>query len=43
MGSSFPVFYEWLAGSVASIKELDITQEEKDLILGGNAEKIFNL
>ena len=43
MGSSFPVFYEWLAGSVKSINELDITQEEKDLILGGNAARIFSL
>lgn len=43
MGSSFPVFYEWLARSVESINALDITQEEKDLILGQNAEKIFKL
>lgn len=43
MGSSFPVFYEWLARSVESIDALDITQEEKDLIKGGNAARIFNL
>lgn len=43
MGSSFPVFYEWLARSVESINALDVTQEEKDLILGGNAARIFNL
>lgn len=43
LGSSFPVFYEWLARSVDSINELDVTQEEKDLILGGNAAQIFGL
>lgn len=43
LGSSFPVFYEWMARSVESINALDATQEEKDLMLGGNAAKIFNL
>ena len=43
MGSSFPVFYEWMSRSVATIKGLDITDEEKDLILGGNAQKIFGI
>jgi predicted TIM-barrel fold metal-dependent hydrolase len=43
LGSSFPVFYEWLAKSVDAINALDITQDEKDLILGGNAQRIFKL
>ena len=43
MGSSFPVFYEWLARSVETINSLDITDEEKNLILGGNAQHIFGL
>ena len=43
LGSSFPVFYEWMARSVETINGLDITQEEKDLIFGGNAERIFKL
>ncbi|MDR3307946.1 MAG: amidohydrolase [Coriobacteriales bacterium] len=43
LGSSFPVFYEWLARSVESINAIDVPQEEKDLILGGNAQRIFNL
>ncbi|MVN48702.1 amidohydrolase family protein, partial [Eggerthella lenta] len=43
LGSSFPVFYEWMARSVGSVKALDVTQEEKDLMLGGNAAKLFNL
>jgi len=25
------------------VKALDVTQEEKDLMLGGNAAKLFNL
>ncbi|MDR0515335.1 MAG: amidohydrolase [Coriobacteriaceae bacterium] len=43
LGSSFPVFYEWLARSVESINALDVSQEEKDLILGGNAQRIFKI
>lgn len=43
MGSSFPVFYEWLARSVESINALDITEEDRNLILGGNAQRIFGL
>ena len=43
LGSSFPVFYEWMARSKASIEELDITEEERNLILGGNAQRIFNI
>ncbi len=43
LGSSFPVFYEWMARSVETVNGLDITQEEKDLMFGGNAEKIFNI
>ena len=43
MGSSFPVFYEWMARSVESIDALDVTDEEKALMKGGNAARIFNL
>lgn len=43
LGSSFPVFYEWMARSVGAINELDITEEDRKLILGGNAARIFNL
>ena len=43
LGSSFPVFYEWMARSVESVNALDISDEDKALIMGGNAEKIFNL
>ncbi len=43
LGSSFPVFYEWTARSVGAINALDITEEDRKLILGGNAARIFNL
>ena len=43
MGSSFPVFYEWMQRSVASINELEISADDKAKILGGNAAKIFNI
>ena len=43
MGSSFPVFYEWMARSVESIDTLNVTDEEKALMKGGNAARIFNL
>ena len=43
LGSSFPVFYEWMARSVESINALEITEDEKKLMLGGNAAKIFNI
>ena len=43
MGSSFPVFYWWLAKSVETINALNIPEEEKALIKGGNAAKLFNI
>lgn len=43
MGSSFPVFYEWLARSVETIESLDISKEDKELIMGGNASRIFGI
>lgn len=43
LGSSFPVFYEWMARSVGAINALDVPEEDRKLILGGNAARIFNL
>lgn len=43
LGSSFPVFYEWMARSVESINALEVSDEEKALMLGGNAARIFNI
>ena len=42
-GSSFPVFHGWMADGVAMINSLDITEEEKQLVLGGNAARVFSL
>ena len=43
MGSSFPVFYEWMARSVEAVEAMDATEEEKTKIMGGNAAEIFNI
>lgn len=42
-GTSFPVFYGWMSEGVKFIKELDITETERDLIFHDNAVKMFNL
>lgn len=42
-GGSYPVRREWLIKGVEDIRALDISSKEKELILGGNAQKIFNL
>lgn len=43
MGSSFPVFYEWMAKSVASIDAMNVSDEDKALMKGGNAQRIFGI
>ena len=40
---SYPVRIEWLTEGVAFMKNLDLSDAEKDMMLGGNAQKIFNL
>lgn len=42
-GGSYPVRREWLIKGVEDIQALDITKKDRDLILGGNAKKVFNL
>lgn len=42
-GSSYPLRSEWLLNGVAFIESLDISDKEKSLILGGNAERLFKL
>ncbi len=42
-GSAFPIFYNWMADGVQFIKDLDLPQEDRDLILGGNAARLFKL
>lgn len=42
-GSSYPVKREWLTGGPAFIRKLDISEEEKALILGENARILYHL
>jgi hypothetical protein len=42
-GTSYPVRKEWLTGGPEFVRSLDITEEEKALILHENAEKIYHL
>lgn len=40
-GTSYPVRREWLTGGPDFVKNLDITEEEKELILGKNAQRLY--
>ncbi|MBD5475024.1 MAG: amidohydrolase [Lachnospiraceae bacterium] len=40
-GTSYPVRKEWLLEGVQFVNELDITEEEKRLILGENAQRLY--
>jgi predicted TIM-barrel fold metal-dependent hydrolase len=43
-GSSFPVFYSWMGQGVDFVKnELDISDADRELVLSGNAKRLFNL
>ena len=42
-GSSFPVFYNWMSDGVEFAKALDITDEQRELIMSKNAIRLFNL
>ena len=42
-GCSYPVRKQWLVDGVDFINALDISQEEKDLILGKNARNLFKI
>lgn len=41
-GTSYPVRPEWLFEGAAFVKELNISDVEKDLILCGNAERLYH-
>lgn len=40
-GTSYPVRKEWLSGGPDFVRSLDVSEEEKALMLGGNAERIY--
>lgn len=42
-GSSYPVRKEWLVDGVAFVQGLDISAEDKALILGGNAARLYGV
>lgn len=42
-GSSYPVKMVWMKGGPGFVRDLDISDEEKELILHGNAERIYQI
>lgn len=43
-GSSFPVFYGWMSQGVDFVNnELEISAEDRELVMYGNAKRLFNL
>ncbi|MGW4729432.1 amidohydrolase family protein [Streptomyces shenzhenensis] len=43
-GSSFPVFYGWMSQGVEFIKDtVEVSDEERELVLSGNAKRLFRL
>lgn len=42
-GTSYPVHREWLLDGPAFVQALDITDEEKELVLSGNAERLYRI
>lgn len=41
--SSFPVFYNWMSDGVEFMKTLDISEEDRTMIMSGNALNMFDL
>ncbi len=42
-GSSYPINPPWFFGGVDFMNKLDITDEERALVMGGNAQRLFKL
>ena len=42
-GTTFPVFYNWMSDSVEFMKKLDISNKDRDLVMSGNAIRLFSL
>lgn len=42
-GSSYPVRAEWLLDGPAFVNGLDLTEEQKNMILGGNAQRLYRI
>ena len=41
--SSFPVFYNWMSDGVECMKSLELSEEDRELVMSGNAIRLFNL
>jgi len=41
--SSYPIKMEWAYEGVNFVKSLDLPEEDKALVLGGNAQRLFKL
>ena len=41
--SSFPVFYNWMSDGVEFMKGLDISDEDRELVMSGNAIRLFGI
>jgi len=41
--SSFPVFYNWMSDGVEFMQSLDLSDEDRRLIMSDNAIRLFNL
>lgn len=41
--SSFPVFYNWMSDGVEFMKGLELSDEDRELVMSGNAVRLFNL
>lgn len=42
-GSSYPVFYGWMKQSLEFVKGLDVSEADRELMLSGNARRLFKL
>jgi uncharacterized protein len=42
-GSSYPLRTDWYKNGISFIRGLDISEQDKALILGGNAVRLFKL
>lgn len=42
-GSSYPVKQVWMTGGPGFVRGLDLAQKDKELLLGGNAQKLYHV
>ncbi len=42
-GTSYPVKREWLTEGVACVRATDLSDTDKDLMLGGTAQRLYGI